>query len=95
MAVAKVINQNPLVTTTGRVARATRRLGELKITGVQLSELLGGAAGAAFIRDYCDGDDVAYAAIALVHNPSAYKHWIEEKDNGLSTVSSPSCLPGF
>ena len=79
-----------------RITRAAQRLRDVKTTGVELDEILVSEAGAAFICDYCDGDDdVAYAAIALVHNPSAYKHWIEEKDNGLFTVSSPSCLPGF
>jgi hypothetical protein len=34
------------------VTRATQRLGELKAMGVELHEILGGWAGAAFIRDY-------------------------------------------
>jgi hypothetical protein len=53
-----------------QVTRATRRLGELKATGVELHEILGGRAGAAFIRDYCGGDpEDAYAAIALAYFP--------------------------
>ena len=52
-----------------RVKRATERLRELQASGVLLSELLGGEAGAAFIREDCDGDsDVATAAFALVHS---------------------------
>ena len=66
------VEENPAVTTTGRVTRATRRLGELKTAGVQLPELLGGEAGAAFIRDECAGDpEVAYEALTLVFSPTA------------------------
>jgi hypothetical protein len=55
-------------------------LGELKTAGVQLSELLGGEAGAAFIRDDCGGDpEVAYAALALVFSPTAHKRWLGEE----------------
>jgi hypothetical protein len=51
-----------------------RRLGELKAAGVELHEILGGWAGEAFIRDYCDGDpEVAYAAIALVYFPMTHE----------------------
>jgi hypothetical protein len=58
----------------GWVSRAAGRLGELKAAGVELHEILGGRAGAAFIRDYCDGDpQVAYAAIALVYYPTTYE----------------------
>jgi hypothetical protein len=72
--------ENPIVITTGRVTRATQRLGELKTAGVQLSELLGGEAGAAFIRDDCGGDpEVAYAALALVFSPTAHKRWLGEE----------------
>jgi hypothetical protein len=53
-----------------RVKRAAERLRELQASGVLLSELLGDEAGAAFIREDCDGDfDVAAAAFALVHSP--------------------------
>ena len=66
--------EKPIVMTTGRVTRATRRLGELKTAGLQLSELLGGEAGAVFIRDDCDGDpEVAYAAVALVYFPRTHE----------------------
>ena len=52
------------------VTRATQRLGELKAMGVELHEILGGWAGAAFIRDYCEGDpEVAYASIACAYFP--------------------------
>jgi hypothetical protein len=58
----------------GRVARATQRLRELKAWGVELYEVLGGQAGANFLRDYCEGDpEVAYAAITLVYSPSTQK----------------------
>jgi hypothetical protein len=71
--------ENPVEALAISVARATRRLRELKAKGVELSEILGGQAGAAFIRDHCDGDhEVAYAAFALVYYPSASKRGIEE-----------------
>ena len=58
-----------------QVTRATWRLRELKATGVELHEILGGRAGAAFIRDYCGGDpEVAYAAIAFVYFPITSKN---------------------
>jgi hypothetical protein len=51
-----------------RVERAAERLRELKASGVELSEILGGQAGAVFISDYCEGDpDLAYAAFASAH----------------------------
>ena len=57
-----------------RVTRAARRLGELKAAGVELHEILGGQAGAAFIRDDCGEDpEVAYAAIALVYYPTTHE----------------------
>jgi hypothetical protein len=62
-----------------RVPRAARRLRELKAGGVELHEILGGRAGAAFIRDECDGDpEVAYAAIALVYYPTTYERLVGE-----------------
>ena len=58
-----------------QVTRATWRLGELKAAGVELHEILGGRAGAGFIRDYCGGDpEVAYAAIALAYFPITSKN---------------------
>ena len=58
-----------------QVTRATWRLGKLKAAGVELHEILGGRAGAAFIRDYCGGDpEVAYAAIAFVYFPTTSKN---------------------
>ena len=57
-----------------RVTRAAQRLHELKAAGVELHEIVGGQAGAAFIRDDCDGDpEVAYAAIALVYYPTTHE----------------------
>jgi hypothetical protein len=57
-----------------QVTEAARRLRGLKATGVELYEILGGRAGANFIRDDCDGDpEVAYAAVALVYFPMAQK----------------------
>jgi hypothetical protein len=54
-----------------RVKRAAERLRELRASGVALSEILSGEAGAAFIREECDGDfDVATAAFALVYPPT-------------------------
>ncbi len=54
-----------------RVKRAAARLRELQASGVALSEILSGEAGAAFIREECDGDlDVATAAFALVYPPT-------------------------
>ena len=55
-----------------QVTGAARRLRDLKAAGVELHEILGGRAGATFIRDDCDGDpEVAYAAVALVYFPIA------------------------
>ena len=55
-----------------RVIRAAQRLRELEISGITLPEILGGGAGAAFVRDYCDGDpDIASTAFALVHAPNS------------------------
>jgi hypothetical protein len=57
-----------------RVLRAAGRLRELKAGGVELHEILGGLAGAAFIHDDCDGDpEVAYTAIALVYYPTTHE----------------------
>ena len=64
----------------GRVQRAVWRLRELKAAGVELHEILGGQAGAAFIRDDCDGDpEVAYAAIALVYYPTTHERQVGEQ----------------
>ncbi len=68
---------------TDPLPRAARRLSELKAKGVELHEILGGQAGAAFVRDHCDGDhEVAYAAFALVYSPTFTKRRVEEKDEG-------------
>lgn len=53
----------------GHVKRAAQRLRELESSGVALTEILGGRAGAAFIREECEGDpEVAAAAFAFVHS---------------------------
>jgi hypothetical protein len=63
-----------------RVPRAARHLRELKAAGIELHEILGGQAGAAFIRDYCNGDpEVAYAAIALVYFPTTHERRVGEQ----------------
>jgi hypothetical protein len=42
----------------------------MQASGVALSEILGGQAGAEFVREDCNGDEeVAAAAFALVHSP--------------------------
>ena len=57
-----------------QVTRAARQLRELKAAGVELHEILGGEAGASFLRDDCDRDpEVAYAAIALVYYPTTHE----------------------
>ena len=62
-----------------RVPRVAGRLRELKAGGVELHEILGGQAGAAFIHDDCDGaPEVAYAAIALVYFPTTYEKRVRE-----------------
>jgi hypothetical protein len=53
-----------------RVERAAERLRELKASGVEITEILSGPAGAAFVKDDCEGDpDLAGAAFALVYSP--------------------------
>lgn len=53
-----------------RVKKAAQRLRKLQASGVALSEILGGEAGAEFVREDCEGDpDVAAAAFALIHSP--------------------------
>jgi hypothetical protein len=60
--------QGPDGTRDERVKRAAERLRGLKVSGVELSEILGGPAGAAFVHDDCEGDpDLAHAAFTLVH----------------------------
>jgi hypothetical protein len=72
--------ENPIEALTNRVIRAARRLCELKAEGVELSEILGGQAGATFVRDYCNADpEVASAAFALVYGPTASRRGVEEK----------------
>ena len=50
------VEENPVVvvTLTDPVTRATQRLRELQARGVELYEILGGEAGATFIRDACE-----------------------------------------
>ncbi len=56
---------------TDRVRRAAERLRNLEASGVELSEILNGEAGIAFVRDDCQGDpDIASSAFTLVHSPA-------------------------
>jgi hypothetical protein len=60
-----------------QVAEAARRLRELRASGVELHEILGGPNGANFVHDDCDGDpEVAYAAIALVYSPRTHERLV-------------------
>ncbi len=75
--------ENPVEALANPITRAAQRLRELKAKGVELSEILGGQAGATFVRDHCDGDhEVAYAAFALVYSPTTAKRSVEEKEEG-------------
>jgi hypothetical protein len=70
--------------------RATQRLRELQARGVKLCEILGGEAGATFIRDACEGDPkVAYAAIALVYFPRTHERWVGEQGEANGSEKSP------
>lgn len=72
--------ENPVEALAYPITRAAQRLRELKAKGVELSEILGGRAGAAFVRDDCDGDpEVAYAAFALVYSPKIHKRPVGEQ----------------
>ena len=52
-----------------KVKRAAERLRELRASGVEPSEILGGPAGATFVCGDCEGDpDLAQAAFALVYS---------------------------
>ena len=73
-----------------RVLRAVQRLRELKATGVELHEILGGQVGVAFIRDDCGGDpEVAYAAIAVVYYPTTQKRRVVEQGEADGSKSTP------
>ncbi len=55
------------------IERAAHRLREMKASGIGPSEILGGEAGAEFVRDYCAGDpEVAAAAFTLANSASKY-----------------------
>ena len=70
--------------------RATQRLRELQARGVELCEILGGEAGATFIRDACEGDpEVAYAAIAPVYFPRTHQRGVGEQGEANGTEKSP------
>jgi hypothetical protein len=57
-----------------KVKRAAERLRELEASGVELSEILGGPAGAQFVCRDCEGDpDLAYAAFALAHSSKSQR----------------------
>jgi hypothetical protein len=64
-------SERPSNASDAQVTRAAQRLRELEASGTTLPEILGGKAGIAFVRDYCDGDPaIATAAFALVHPPA-------------------------
>jgi len=70
--------------------RATQRLRELQARGVELCEILGGEAGAAFIRDACEGDPkVAYAAIALVYFSRTHERGVGGQGEANGSEKSP------
>ncbi len=72
------------------VTKATQRLRELQARGVALWEILGGEAGATFIRDACEGDPkVAYAAIALVYFPRTHERGVGEQGEANGSEKSP------
>ena len=86
------VEENPVVvvTLTDPVTRATQRLRESQSKGVELYEILGGEAGATFIRDACEGDpEVAYAAIALVYFPRTYERGVGEQGEANGSEKSP------
>jgi hypothetical protein len=65
-----------------RVYRAAERLRELRASGVEPSEILGGPAGATFVCGDCEGDpDLAQAAFALVYS--------SKSQSGRPSASSP------
>ena len=83
--------ENPgVVTLTDPVTRATQRLRELQASGVELYEILGGEAGATFIRGACEGDPgVAYAAIALTYYPRTYERGTGAQGEANGSEKSP------
>jgi hypothetical protein len=65
-----------------QVYRAAERLRELRASGVEPSEILGGPAGASFVCGDCEGDpDLAQAAFALVYSSKSH--------SGRPSASSP------
>jgi hypothetical protein len=79
-----------VVTLTDPVTRATQRLRELQARGVELYEILGGEAGATFIRDACEGDPgVTYVAIALVYFPSTHERRVGAQGEANGSEKSP------
>ena len=76
--------------TDERITTATWRHRELKTAGLELYEILGGEAGASFLRDDCDRDpEVAYAAIALVYYPRTYERGVGEQGEANGSEKSP------
>lgn len=74
--------QYPINSDDSRVKRAVQYLRELETSGVELHEILGGEAGAAFIRDGCEGEpEIAYAAFALVHAPTVHIRGVGKTKN--------------
>jgi hypothetical protein len=77
-------------TFTDPVTSATQRLRELQASGVELYEILGGEAGATFIRDACEGDpEVGYAAIALAYYPTTHERRVGEQGEANGSEKSP------
>lgn len=86
------VEESPVVvgTLTDPVTRATQRLRESQSRGVNLYEILGGEAGATFIRDACGGNpEVAYAAIALVYFPRTHQRGVGEQGEANGSEKSP------
>ena len=86
------VEENPVVvvTLTDPVTRATQRLRESQSRGVKLYEILGGEAGATFIRDACEGDpEVAYATIALVYYPTTHERRVRKQGEANDSEKSP------
>lgn len=74
--------QYPVNSDDSRVKRAVQYLRELETSGVELHEILGSEAAAAFIRDGCEGEpEIAYAAFALVHAPTVHIRGVGKTKN--------------
>ncbi len=85
------VEESPVVgTLTDPVTRATQRLRESESRGVNLYEILGGEAGATFVRDACEEDpEVAYAAIAFLYFPRTHERGVGEQGEANGSVKRP------